>query len=144
MSVNEEAAAQDYLLAYLGADTTLTSLLESGVWLRSVPQTARFPAVKIDRQDASDLMVVGLSRVWADLTFLVRGIVHWTGSGQPDWTGVRAIGDRIDALLHDHEAATAELQVHSFREETFTDETVEGGDLFLHCGGTYRVRARAV
>lgn len=143
-TINEEAAAQQYLLDYLGADATLTDLLGSGVWLRSVPQTARFPAVKIDRQDAADLMVIGLHRVWADLTFLIRGIVHWTGSGQPDWADVRAIGDRLDTLLHDHEAQDATVAVHSFREESFSDETVEGGDLFLHCGGTYRVRARAV
>jgi hypothetical protein len=142
--VNEEAAAQQYLLDYLGADSTLTGLLESGVWLRSVPQSARFPVVKIDRQDADDLYVVGLHRVWSNLSFLVRGIIHWEGSGQPDWTDVRAIGDRLDALLHDHEAVTSELQVHSFREEPFSDETVESGDLFLHVGGIYRVRARAV
>jgi hypothetical protein len=144
MSVNEEAAAQDYLVDYLEADATLTGLLGSGVFLRSTPQSAKFPVVKIDRQDAADLVVINLHRVWADLTFLVRGIIHWTGSGQPDWTDVRAIGDRLDTLLHDHEETTAALEVHSFREEPFTDETIEGGDLFLHCGGIYRVRARAV
>ncbi len=143
MSINEEAAAQQYLLARLEGDGTLTGLVE-GVWLRSVPQSAPFPAVKIDRQDASDLMVVGLHRVWADLSFLVRGIVHWRGGGQPDWTDVRAIGDRIDTLLHDHEGQDATVAVHSFREESWTDESVEAGDLFLHVGGIYRVRARAI
>lgn len=144
MSINEEAACQDWVRGYLEADTTLMSLLQSGVWLRSVAQSARFPVVKIDRQDADDLMVIGLHRVWADLSFLIRAVVHWTGQGQPDWTDARAIGDRLDTLLHDHEETTAELQVHSFREEPFSDETIEGGDLFLHVGGVYRVRARAV
>jgi hypothetical protein len=144
VSVNEEAAAQDYLVEYLEADPTLADLLEGGVWLRSVAESARFPVVKIDKQEASDLMVVGLHRVWADLLFLVRGVVHWKGSGQPDWTQARAIGDQLDTLLHDHEAITAELQVHSFREESWTDETIETGDLYLHCGGMYRMRARAV
>lgn len=142
--MNEEAAAQQYLLDYLGADSTLTGMLESGVWLKSVPQSSRFPAVKIDRQDADDLHAVGLYRVWADLSFLIRGIVHWTGGGQPDWTGVRAIGDRLDALLHAHEGQDATVAVHSFREETWTDETIESGDLFLHVGGIYRIRARAL
>jgi hypothetical protein len=141
--LNEEAAAQEYVRALLEADATLTDMLGGGVWLRSVAQTARYPVVKIDRQDASDLMVVGLARVWADLAFLVRGIVHWTGSGQPDWTDVRAIADRIDALLHDHEGSNGEVQVHAFREESFTDETLEP-DLYLHAGGISRVRAREV
>src|SRR3954469_18664105 len=103
----------------------------NGVWLRSAPQSSPMPAVKIDRQDGTDLMVVGLSRVWADLSFLVRGITHWRGGGQPDWTEVRAIGDRLDTILHGHEGTNTELEVHAFREESFTDETVEGGDLFL-------------
>lgn len=142
--MNEEAAAQDYLRTYLTADATLAALLQGGVFLRSTPQSARFPVVKIDRQDADDLMVVGLNRVWADLSFLVRGIVHWTGRGAPDWTSARSIGDRLDTLLHRHEGANASISVHVFREEPFTDETVEGGDLFLHSGGIFRVRARAV
>ena len=142
--MNEEAAAQQYLLDLLEADSTLTGMLGSGVWLRSVPQSARFPAVKIDRMDPDDLMVVGLHRVWANLSFLVRGVVHWTGSGQPNWEDARAIGDQLDALLHDHEGQNTEVAVHSFREESYTDETIESGDLFLHVGGIYRVRARAL
>ena len=144
MTINEEAAAQQWLLDYLGADATLTGLLEGGIWLRSVPQSEPFPVVKIDRLSASDLYVIGLHRIWDDLTFHVRGIVHWRGGGQPDWTDARAIGNRIDTLLHAHEAVTSELQVHSFREESMTDETIESGDLFLHVGGIYRLRARAV
>lgn len=143
MSINEQAATQQYLIDYLGADATLSGMLEGGVWSDNVAPSARFPIVKLVPQDGSDLMVVGLHRVWSDMVFLVRGIVHWRGSGHLDWTEVRAIGDRIDTLLHGHEAVTAELQVHSFREEPFVDETLEP-DTFLHCGGLYRVRARAV
>lgn len=140
--MNEAAAAGQYLVDYLSADTTLQALV-NGVWRKSVPQSQPFPVVKIDRLDGDDLMVVGLNRVWADMTFLIRGIVHWQAGGQPDWTDVRAIGDQIDALLHGHEGTGAGVSVHSFREEAWDDETVEGGDLFLHCGGTFRVRAQA-
>ena len=142
--MNEEAAAQDYLVEVLEADTELQAMLNGGVFLRSTPQTARFPVVKIDRQDSDDLMVIGLHRVWADMAFLVRGITHWEGQGRPDWTTVREIGDRIDTLLHDHEGTNTDVEVHAYREEPWTDETVETGDLFLHVGGIYRVRARAV
>lgn|SRR5262245_62997620 len=141
--MNEEAAAQDYLVDRLEADAILMNLVE-GVWLRSMPGPAPLPAIKIDRLDAADLYVVNLSRVWADLTFLIRGLVKWPSSDAQDWSGVRAISDRIDALIHDHEGQNAELQLHAFREESFTDETIEGGDLFLHAGGIYRVRAHAL
>lgn len=140
--MNEEAAAQNYLVTYLSADATLMGLV-NGVTLRTSWGTLNAPFVKIDRQDGEDLMVVGLARVWADLSFLVRGIDHWRGSGLPDWTTVQAISDRLDTLLHDHEGGDGTVTVHSFREESFTDETVEGGDLWLHAGGVYRLRARA-
>jgi hypothetical protein len=141
--MNEASAASQYLIDYLSADSELSQLV-SGVWRKSVPINEPFPVIKIDRLDGDDLMVVGLHRVWADMTFLVRGIAHWEGSDQPDYTDVRAIGNRIDALLHDHEATNAEVEVHSFRQEPFDDETMESGDLFLHDGGIYTVRARAV
>jgi len=143
--VNEEAAAQDYLVTYLSADSTLAGLV-NGVWTRSVPQSAAMPAVKIDRLSADDLYAIGLYRVWDDLTFLVRGTAeNQTGGGESeDWTEVRAIADRLDTLLHKHEEVTSELQVHSFREESYTDETIEGGKLYLHAGGIYRLRAHAV
>jgi hypothetical protein len=143
-TINEEVAAQNFLVNYLTADATLMGMLNGGVFLRSTPTIARDPFVKIDKQDAADLMVIGLARVWADLTFLIRGIVKWTSSGSPDWTTVGAIANRLDQLLHDHESTDGTVTVHSFREETFSDETTEGGNLFLHAGGIYRCRAQAV
>jgi hypothetical protein len=141
--VNEEVACQQYLLNYLGSDTTLSGLVR-GVWLRSVPENEPLPAVKIDRQEASDVNAVNLYRVWSDMLFLIRGVVHWRGTGAVDWTEVQAIGDRLDALLHKYEGQSSTLYVHAFREEPWTDETLEGGDLFLHAGGMYRVRAKAL
>lgn len=141
--MNEEAAAQDYLVSLLGADAELGALV-NGIYLRSMPGPAPLPAIKIDRLDAEDLYVVNLARVWADLTFLVRGMVKWPSGDPEDWSEVRSISDRIDALLHDHEGSDAAIEVHAFREESYTDETIEGGDLFLHAGGIYRLRAHGL
>ena len=74
-------------------------------------------------------MVVNLFRVWADLTVLVRAAVENENRDQPDWTELRAIADRLDTLLHKHEENTATLQIHSYREESFSDETIEDGKL---------------
>ncbi len=137
--MNEEVAGQNYLRTLLEADAELGRLV-SGVWLRTTSTKASMPVIKIDRQEGNDLIVVGLKRVWADLAFLVRGIDRWTGSGAPDWTAAGQIADRIDAVLHDHEGTDGVVNVHSFREESFTDETIEDGSLYLHAGGIYRVR----
>ena len=140
MSINEEAWAADYLLDYLGSDPALSGMVNS-VWMRSVPEAEPLPVVKMDVLERGDLMVVGLKRVWADLHFLVRGVVHWRGSGPIDWGDLKQIADRIDTLLHDHEAATSELQIGIYREETFSDETQEPTETYLHLGGIYRVFA---
>lgn len=141
--MNEEAAVADYIVSYLQADSTLMGMI-NGVWLRSTPTDVAGPLVKIDRMDAEDLMVVNLYRVWADLTFLVRAVTENQERGQPDWTEVRSIADRLDALLHKHEANQTDLEWHAFREESYTDETIEDGKLFLHAGGVYRVRAHSL
>lgn len=141
--MNEEAAALDYLVDYLTSDATLMDMI-SGVWVGVIPTEAPLPAVKIDKLDASDLMAVDLFRVWADLTFLVRGAIENHARGEQDWSELRLIADRLDVLLHKHEETTAELQVHSFREESFTDEELADGKLFLHAGGIYRLRAHAL
>ena len=142
--LNEEVATQTWLRDYLAADATLASMV-SGVWIHSVPRSEPLPVVKIDRQDASDLYVIGLYRVWDDLLFLVRGAVHWTGSGQQDWTDVKAIADRLDVLLHKHSEATSTIQVDCFRESSYIDEqSMADGSLILYAGGMYRIRCHAL
>jgi len=142
-SVNEEVLAQTYLIDYLSSDSSLMNLV-NGVSGRSAWASLKPPYVKVARLDAADLFVIGPKRIWADLTYLVRGIDQWTGQDLPDWGPVQEIANRLDQLLQAHEVVTADLELHSFREESFTDETVESGDLYLHAGGIYRVRAHAL
>ena len=95
--------------------------------------------------DRADSMVVGLHRIWADMTLLVRGVMQHADYGMAlDYTQIQPIADRIDTLLHDHEEVTASLAVHSFSEESYSDETLEGGKPYMHAGGIFRLRARAV
>ena len=142
--LNEEIACQTWLQGYLAADSTLSSLA-SGVWVHSVPVRELFPVVKIDRQDSSDLYTVNLFRVWDDLLYLIRGADHWTGSGQQDWTDVKAIADRLDVLLHKHSETTSTIQVDCFREQSYVDEQpLSGGGSRLYCGGMYRIRCHAL
>ena len=91
--MNEEALAQDYLIGYLEADTELMGTANAvtlGVRWARLPR----PFVKVDRLGSSDLYTVDLHRVWDDLTFLVRAVHHWEGSGAPDWTTVNTLAHR--------------------------------------------------
>jgi hypothetical protein len=107
--------------------------------------TTAGPLVRVDRLDGEDLYVIGLYRVWVDTTYHIRVVQQWRGSGRPDRTDVNAAGDRLDELLHDHEAISGDYQFHVFREEpTPSPAVVEpGGELWLQSGGIFRVRANA-
>lgn len=138
--LNEEVAAQLWLKGFLEADGTLMGMLNGGVYLRTTPTTAGLPLVKIDIQDREDLMVVEMHRIWSNITYLVRGVTRG-----PDWTEVQAIANRIDQLLHRANGSSTDVNVQQvYREETFTDETVEGGDLYHHAGGIYRLLVQAI
>jgi hypothetical protein len=60
------------------------------------------PFVRIDFLGGTDLLVIGLNRIWGDMTYHVYGAFHWKGSGRPDRTEVNAIGERLYELLHGH------------------------------------------
>lgn len=140
--INEEVAAQALLKGALEADATLMGMV-NGVSLRSVSSHLATPFVKIDRQDASDLTVVGMARVWSELTYLVRGITDH--QQDPEWTLVGAIADRIENVLQEATITGTTAVVYCVRRlEPFTDETIESGDLFKHAGGIYEMYAQAL
>jgi hypothetical protein len=95
------------------------------------------PFVRIDFLGGTDLLTVGLNRIWGDMTYHVYGAFHWKGSGRPDRTEVNAIGDRLDQLLHGHAETTALVDIHSFREESEPTPAVPDGEsVWLQSGGS--------
>lgn len=142
----EEDALTDWIVDYLEADAALMALCNGLVSPEVFQDTTASPFVRVDRLDGNDLMVIGLYRVWTDTTYHIRGVFHWRGSGRPDRTDVNSIGARLDALLHDHEAATATHEIHSFREEAEPNPSVieANGELWLQSGGIYRLRVHAL
>ncbi|HEV8482680.1 MAG TPA: hypothetical protein VGV87_03895, partial [Blastocatellia bacterium] len=89
---------------------------------------------------ASDLMVINMNRVWSSLTYLVRGI-----DAGPYWDNVQAIANRIDQVLHRGNSSNATVSMYGIRRiESFTDETLEQNQLYVHAGGIYELYAQAL
>jgi hypothetical protein len=143
--VTGEDATVEYLVTYLESDAELMGMLNGEISPEVIWGTEAGPLVRIDRLDGDDLYVIGLYRVWVDQTYHIRVVQQWRGSGRPDRTEVNAAGQRLDTLLHGHEAISGSYQFHVFREEpTPSPAGVEpGGELWLQSGGVYRVRANA-
>jgi hypothetical protein len=138
--MNEEVATALWLRDYLASDADLSSSVQTFA-IRSTRTTDPLPYIKVDILERRDVMVVNAGRVWVDLLFLVRGITKG-----PDWTDVQTIAARVDTVLHRLQGsgdATIFIQ-EVFREEPFSDETIEAGDLYVHSGGLYRIRAQAL
>lgn len=141
----EEDVLEDWIVSYLEDDSTLMGMCNGEVQPQVIEPRAASPFVRVDRLDGEDLMVVGLKRVWVNTTWHIRGCLLWNGSGRPDRTEINAIGARLDALLHDHEATTGTYSIHSFREEPEPLPAVlTDGELWLQSGGVYRIRVAAL
>jgi hypothetical protein len=145
--VLEEDALAEWLVGYLEADTTLMGMLNghpsgAAVFPEVIPDQGKSPYVRVDFLDGEDLMVIGGHRVWVSSAYHIRGCFHWQGGGRPDRTDVNAIGNRLDTLLHFHEALTATHQIHGFREDPEPNPAVveANGELWLQSGGVYRLR----
>ena len=140
MTVNEAVVGQLAVQDYLEADATLMGLLNGGIHFRTVSVNRLTPFVKIERLEASDLMVINGNRVWTDLLYNIRGIANG-----PDWDEVAAIANRLEQLLH-KQTYTDDVVglVDIIREEPWEDETIEDGTYYVHAGGLYRFKAQAV
>jgi hypothetical protein len=143
--VTGEDAITEYLVDYLEADSELRNLTNGPVSPEVLERDVRGPLVRLDRLDGEDLYAVGLYRVWVDTTYHIRGVMQWREGGVADRTDINAIGQRLDELLHGHEAISGDYQFHIFREEPTPQPSIleTGGELWLQSGGIYRVRANA-
>lgn len=137
----ETHAAERWLYERLAGDVALTAVVGTRIYNGLRSPSAPLPCVVFQLQAAGpDLMVVGAVRVWANLVYVVRGIVEGRS-----YTGeAKIIADRIDALLHAQQGSNADGAVwECVRERPFAlVETTEAGREFRHVGGVYRVRAR--
>jgi hypothetical protein len=140
--LNEAAEADTWLHDYLEADASLMGMV-NGVFSQFLGYADDpTPLVRFFLVEQDDLMVVNAKRVWSELVYQVEGVTQG-----PDSTNVRAIGRRLDELLHRHQgdATLATVYVQEiFRRAPLFRRTVESGTEYLYSGGEYVVRVSPV
>lgn len=92
---SETLGIDEWLIATLTGDATLTGLVASRVFTELAPTGTAFPCVVIRSISTDDQLGSGQNRIMTTEQRLIEGILE----GQ-DFGPLRAIADRIDALLH--------------------------------------------
>jgi hypothetical protein len=141
----ETSAAEQWLYGRLTGDTALTAVVSTRVWNTRRPSGGTFPAVLFQLQPGGneDLTLLGAVRVWAKMTYLVRGIVE-VFDPQGSFEGnSKTIADRIDAVLHGASGTNAGGTVYTcVRLRPFKMAELVGERDFRHLGGIYQIQAR--
>lgn len=136
MTLLNEAAATDVgLEAYLTADSTLMGLLNGGVFSEYIGKRSdSTPLVRFSLIETSDLMNVWGGRVWTELVYQVEAITKGY-----DVTETRAIADRLDVLLHLLRGRQWDtvLVEEVFRRTPLFRRTLEGDQPYAYAGGEY-------
>lgn len=134
----ETNAAEGWMTTVLKADTALAAVVSTRVY--NTLRTGPLPCVLFQLQaPGADLMVLGGTRVWTPLVYLVRGIAE-----QESYAGdLATIANRIDAVLHRASGSNAAGTVFScVRIRAFQMPEVANGMQYRHLGGLYEIKAR--
>lgn len=134
----ETIVAEQFIATKLRGDPTLVAALANGtagIWTDVLPPDAGYPAVQVLHYTGSDLIHMGNVHIWADLVYIVRGVV--TGRS---FLPLKTIAKRIDAVLSVTSGSTADGEVLGcHRENPFRMVEDDGERSFRYLGGFYRL-----
>lgn len=138
--MNELDRAAQFLAARLGGDATLAGYVGGRIYQDLAPATASWPVVTFAPLSAPDTSANGATRVLTRILYLIKGITL------DDLPQAAAIADRLDALLQGASgpAGSDGYVAGVARESGFSyTELAEGGGIYRHLGGQYRVHIHA-
>lgn len=141
----ETNAAETWLYGRLTADAALGAVVSTRIYNTRRPADSAFPLVVYQLQTARDVTFLGAVRVWANLTYLVRGIVAvFDANEQGSFEGAgKTIADRIDVALHAASGTNGSGTVYTcVRLSAFQQIETVNGQQFRHLGGIYQIQVR--
>jgi hypothetical protein len=140
--MSELNAIDRFLYTSLAADTALAAVVSTRIYADLAPQTPTIvtPYVIFTMLSATDLMVIGGNRVWANSLYLVKGVdksLTYGGS-------LKTIADRLDAVVHRFSGVTnADGTVYTaVREQAWRQTETSDGVVYKSAGGIYRIYAK--
>lgn len=145
--MNESYRAETWLYATLAADTGTggvnhaTTGANGRIYAYLAPESAvLYPQVLFNMQSGTDVDVVGAIRIWNSMIYQVKVI----GKGSaPNFGAIKALADRIDALLHAASGTTTDGRVLScVREQSLSYVENDGSVVFSHLGGLFRLQVQ--
>lgn len=133
--MSETTTVETWLYSVLSNDVTLSGLVGGRIYGYVAPEGATFPLVIYQFQGGRDVAGVGATRIMTSGVWVVKGV-----DCETSFTALKAIADRIDALLHKSSGSVADGQVLAcVREEPFSLVEVIDSVQYRHLGGMYRV-----
>lgn len=140
-AIDEVTEAEIWLRATLLAHTGVTSVFGSNVYTHPGPRNASYPKLTYNLLAPSDdTMLVGTDTWWANLRFLIRGIIE--GDDRLTITdGIAAVKDAI----HGKTGVTTNAQIVScVRLRPFQMFEMQDSKAYLHLGGEYKLQVRSL
>ena len=132
-----------WLYATLVANSAVKGLVSARIYDALAPQGTALPYVVFQLQAAPiDTVVIGGMRIATNALYTVRGVAE--GAGFADASSIAAA---IDGALHGVRATVAAgvvLSCHRERPLKLPPEVTEGGAVYYHEGGIYRLRVRVL
>lgn len=126
------------LYAKLASDGTLATLAPGGVWRGVAPTGTTGVFVVVSQVASVDEYTLPI-RAWTAYTYDVKAV----GAGETP-VPVLDAAERIDTILTDASwTLDAGYVLVSRRQNAFTYVETDGGELYQHAGGTYRIEATA-
>ncbi len=138
--MQESFRAEQWLYSVLSGDAALAALVGTRIYGYVAPTGSASPFVIYSHQGSHDVRGVGAVRILNSMVYQVKGV----GQGS-SMSAVKAIADRIDALLHATSGTTDDGRILScVREQTISYVEIDpSGMRWDHCGGLYRLQVQS-
>jgi hypothetical protein len=137
--IDEITEAQIWLRARLLASNAVVAEFPTYIGSHPAPRAlTTYPILTLDPQPPTpDTNVVGVGILWANIPFIIRGIVD--GNDQMRLSaGVAAVHN----ALHQQSGTTANAQVWCYRHKPFYMYELSDGISYIHKGGIYFCQVR--